>query len=182
MIIVVSGPPCSGKSTFGDLLASRRGIVHLEMDAVRVRLLPDSAHTRQDRAVAYRAMHLGAELLAASCATVIVNACYGRAEDLSDLEEAAGRAGAALYLIECTVPPEIAVERARQRWGNHPGVDLTPERVIELVSGYPFSGEGVTVDSTLPIDTALAKVEEYLSTGSPLETVTRKRTWSRSAS
>jgi predicted kinase len=181
MIIVVAGPPCSGKSTLGDLLASRRGILHLEMDAVRIRLLPASAHTRQDRAVAYRAMHFAAELLAACGASVIVNACYGRAEDRSDLEEAAGRAGASLFLIQCTVPPEIAVERSSQRWGKHPGVDLTPERVIELVSSYPFSSAGVTVDSTLPIDTALAKVEEYLTTGSPLGAATPKQTWSRSA-
>ena len=182
MIIVIAGPPCSGKSAVGELLAERCGIPHLEMDAVRIRILPDAAHTREDRAVAYRAMHLTAELLAASGAAVIVNACYGHEEDRSDLESAAERAQALLYLIECTVPPDTAVERSRQRWGKHPGVDLTPERVTELVTSYTFSGAGVTVDSTLPLETALARIEDYLALGSPLGTATPKRTWSRSAS
>ena len=40
--------------------------------------MPDAAHTRADRAVAYRAMHLAAELLAGAGVSVILDAPAGR--------------------------------------------------------------------------------------------------------
>jgi len=168
MIVAIAGPPCAGKSTLGESLAARRGIPHLEMDVFRVRLMPFSAHTREDRAVAYRAMHYAAELLAASGSGVIVNACYDHAEDRIDLERSSRRAGVPFFLIECTVSAEVAVTRSRARWDAHPGADLTPDRVTELVVNYPFSGQGVTVDSQASREAGLAAAEAYITAGDPV--------------
>ena len=74
MIVVLSGPPCSGESMLGEILSRTRAMTHLEMDAIRPRLRPEAAHTREDRAIAYRAMHLTAEVLAARGESVIANA------------------------------------------------------------------------------------------------------------
>ena len=81
MIVVFSGPPCSGKSLLGGLVATSRNFTHLEMDAIRLRLLPGASHTREDRRIAYRAMHLMAETLALRGESVIVNAGYSHAAD-----------------------------------------------------------------------------------------------------
>jgi predicted kinase len=168
MIIVISGPPSSGKSTLGGLLAAGRNITHLEMDAFRVRLLPEAAHTREDRQIAYRAMHYTAELLVERGHSVIVNASYSHSENRREIEEIASRREVALFLVECKVSPEIAVERSRERRGSHPGLDLTDERVIDLVTGFPFFGEGLTLDSTTEIADCLRRIEEYLAAGIPL--------------
>lgn len=168
MIVVFSGPPCSGKSFVGELLRARRGWLHLEMDAVRVRLMPESAHTRQDRVIAYRAMHLAAEAAARAGACVIVNACYSHAEDRRDAEQVALRAATALYLVEFRVSAQTAVERWKARREIHPGADLTEERVRELVNQFPYFGGGGTVDGELPAEEILKVIEEYLDQGVPL--------------
>ena len=70
-LIVVCGPPCSGKSTIARALSARTGAIHLELDSILVRLLPGSAHSEKDRDVAYRAMHTIAECLLRSVDEVI---------------------------------------------------------------------------------------------------------------
>ena len=64
------------------------------MDAIRVRLFPQSTHGREDRIVAYRAMHLVAEILSRQGLPVIVNAGYSHRSDRLDLEDTASRGGA----------------------------------------------------------------------------------------
>jgi hypothetical protein len=162
MIVVVSGPPCSGKSWIGEALAARRNMVHLEMDAIRVRLLPESAHTRDDRRIAYRAMHLAAELLAARGQDVIVDACYGHEEDRSEIAQIAVRLGVPLLVVECHVPAHVAVARHAARRETHPGLDLTEQRVEEMVRGWVFSAGAVAVDSTRPVEEGLGRIEAAL--------------------
>mgnify|MGYP000324319375 CR=1 FL=1 len=150
LLVVFAGPPGAGKSAIAGILAERHAFTHLEMDAIRLRLLPGSSSTRPNRLVAYRAMHWAAELLAARGAAVIADASYGRAEDRAAARRAALEAGARFALVEFTVPLETALERCRARRETHPGDDLTPERVRELVTGFAYTREGLLVDGTEP--------------------------------
>ncbi len=165
MIAVFSGPPCSGKSLIGAMAAEARGVTHLEMDAIRVRLMPGAAHTRADREVAYRAMHLAAELLARCGQSVIVNAGYSHACDRREIEEVALRTRAPLLLVEFTVTPATAVARSRARRATHPGADLTDQRVAELVAGFPYFRGGLVVDGEAPAEANLTRVLDYLAAG-----------------
>lgn len=167
-LIVFSGPPASGKSLIGEMLARRLGIAHFEMDRIRVALMPDSTHTRQDRIVAYRAMHAAAIAVLDSGSSVIVNAGYSHTGEREEIRRIAAEHDAQLVLIECAVPVEIAVERCRTRAGTHPGLDLTDERVCELVNGFPYTRTGLLLDSTLSADRLLDLVEDYLESGANL--------------
>jgi predicted kinase len=162
VIVVVAGPPCSGKSTLGEALARKWNVPHLEMDAVRRRLMPESTHTREDRRVAYRAMHFAAELLVGRGCRVILDACYGHEEDRREVQEMSARLRARLLFVECRVPPEVAVERHRARRETHPGLDLTEARVEEMVRKYRFSPGAVQVDGTAPIGEGVAKIQMVL--------------------
>jgi hypothetical protein len=161
-LIVLSGPPASGKSALARRLAARHGYVHLEMDAVRLRLLPGSNSTRENRVLAYRAMHQSAELLLDRGVTVVADASYGHAEDRTDARRAAGAAGAGFALVEVTLPLDLALGRCRARRSRHPGDDLTDERVTELVTTFPYTGEGLTLDGALPMPERVDLVERYL--------------------
>ncbi len=171
-LILFAGPPCAGKSTLAAAVAARRSIPHLQMDATRVRILPDAAHTRADRRVAYRAMHFAAELLLRSGVWVILDAPYGHAEDRAEVRAVCGATGAPLLLIECRVSPETAVKRLRERGPDTIRLDLTPERTEEMVCGYRYTGAGLLVDTeALKPGECLARIEEYLNAGlaTPLE-------------
>jgi predicted kinase len=162
-LIVFSGPACSGKTELGARLAARLQAPHLQMDATRARLMPDSAHTRQDRRIAYRAMHFAAELLLGCGQTVILDAQYGHPEDREEVEQVARRTAAALYLIECKVAPDVAVRRFRDRPPDHPGLDLDDERVAEMARAFPYRGTGLLIDTgELPIEECVRLIDEYL--------------------
>lgn len=159
-LVIFAGPPCTGKSTVGRAL----GVAHLEMDEARARLLPDAAHTRADREVAYRAVLWTAEHLLRYTDIVICNGGFGHAEDRAACLKLARETGAKLYVAEFTAPLELLLERNRARRANHPGLDLTDERVTEIATTYPWWGNGVLICSTAPIEESVRAVKAYLAT------------------
>lgn len=162
-LIVFAGPACSGKTELASRLAARLGAPHLQMDTTRMRILPDSPHTRADRRVAYRAMHFAAGLLLEAGRSVILDAPYGHLEDRQDL---AGSSRAPLYLVECRVSPATAARRFLGRFPDPLRLDLSEERVRELVQSYPYWGQGLSID-TEEREECLAAIEAYLASGRP---------------
>lgn len=171
---MVAGPPCSGKSYVARILARRTGIRHLEMDAIRVRLLPNSRHAKEHRDIAYRAMHLAAQILLEMDHSVIVDATYMPAEHRRELEQVAEVTGSLMFLVECKVSPSMAVSRFSGR-SAHAAVDLTPDRVDWLASHYPYSGKGFTYDSSECSEPSMEQICNYLLGGEAL----RNGEWSK---
>jgi predicted kinase len=131
------------------------------MDATRRRILPGAAHTRADRQVAYRAMHLAAELLLGAGANAILDAPYGHQEDREELARIA--AGADVRLIECRVSPEAAVRRFRERGPDAVRLDLTEELVGRMVREFPYTRAGLVVDTEVQSQReCLERIESYL--------------------
>jgi predicted kinase len=135
--IAVSGPPCAGKSTLARELAARLGAPHLEVDEFRRRLLPRSDLRVEDRDVAYRAMHVTAELLASRWPHLVLDATYTAEPCRSELVEVVTRVRGVLSLVECRVTPTVADGRFRRR-RSHPAHDLTSARVVSLAQAYPY--------------------------------------------
>jgi adenylate kinase family enzyme len=135
--IAFTGPPCAGKSTLAAEVARRLGLPHLSMDATRQRLLPDAAHTRADREVAYRAMEWAAEMLP----DVVLDAPYGHDEDY------AGLVRLRAVVIECRVSPETAVRRFRERGPDAVRKDLTEDVVRRMVEEYHYRGGALVIDT-----------------------------------
>src|SRR5205809_6391271 len=109
MLVILCGPPCTGKSAIGADLQTRFGFIHLEVDAIRQRILPDSDQNIEDRNTAYRTMHLIAELLLRQGATVGVDATYNRQLHRRELPSIVKTVGTSAALIQCKPPLEIVL-------------------------------------------------------------------------
>jgi predicted kinase len=136
-VIAAAGPPCAGKSAVARFLSQSLDAPHLEMDQFRRRVLPGSDQRVEHRDIAYRAMHLTAELMVPRCGTVIVDATYTARECRLDLACMVDRVGASLLVVECHVEASAAVARFLRR-NEHPAVDLTVGRVAALAADYPY--------------------------------------------
>src|ERR1051325_847079 len=107
MLVILCGPPCTGKSAIGTDLESRFGFIHLEVDAIRQRILPDSDQNIEDRDTAYRAMHLMAELLLRQGATVVVDATYTREIHRKEIAAIRKTVETHAALIQCKAPLDV---------------------------------------------------------------------------
>jgi predicted kinase len=167
--VVVCGPPCSGKSTIAGCLAGELAAVHLETDAIRVRLLPDSEHQKEHRDIAYRALHYFAELLIRLQPVVVLDATYVRAIQRRELKSLLDRTGARLYIVQCSANADVLLARLKAREpGRHAAVDLTPSglRADALRFLYAEGAPQLRTDA-LSLDECLAAIRLYLDSAKP---------------
>ena len=148
MLLIVCGPPCTGKSTIGADLHRRFGFTHLEVDAIRQRIIPDSDQRPEDRDIAYRTMHLLAEHLLLAGKGVIVNATYNREVHRRELVSMLKSIGYPAALVQCKAPLDTVISRFKSRPPGHAALDLTEELVRELWSNFAYSSDGITVDTS----------------------------------
>ena len=155
MLVILCGPPCTGKSAIGADLESRFGFVHLEVDAIRQRILPGSDQKIEDRDPAYRAMHLLAKHLLREGATVVVDATYNRELHRNELAAVLKAVATPAVLIQCRTPLEIVLARFKSRAPGHAALDLTEDVVRELWTNFAYSSDGITIDTSQPCDVDL---------------------------
>jgi uncharacterized protein len=122
LLIVVCGPPASGKSHLARALAERSGLAHLSSDVTRKRLLGMRATGRAGRAAygadwnarTYAELGRRAADLVAGPGGAIVDATFRHLADRQAFASAFATAAPKLY-IECQAPLAVLAERARRR-------------------------------------------------------------------
>lgn len=168
-LIVVSGPPCSGKSTLAGQLAAILGALVLDIDQIRQIVIPNSQQNQEDRDIAYRCMHLVAQkLLEVGANTVLLTATYSRRKPRQWLRALADSKSAQVCVLACQISPEIAVARFRSRKPGHPAVDLTEDLVWRQAMDYPY-GLANVVDCATPLHESLSKAECYVREGKAID-------------
>jgi predicted kinase len=159
-VLVLSGPPCSGKSSVGRVLAahsagSRPRRIHIEVDSLFDLLLPDSDRSRDDRMLAYDAAHLLTRMLVERGNIVVLECTYARIEQrLSLLEALEDVPEASLWVVECFVSPGDAAQRFTQR---NEATDLDEDLVRERAEGFPYFDQALRLMSAAAAPEALAE-------------------------
>ncbi len=159
-VLVLSGPPCSGKSSVGRVLAtdsssSRHRRIHIEVDSLFALLLPESDRSRDDRMLAYDAAHLLARMLLERGKTVVLECTYARLEQRVSLVEAlTDMPEAPLWVVEFFISPGDAVQRFGQR---NEATDLDEGLVRERAEGFPYFDQALRLVSSVAAPEALAQ-------------------------
>ena len=168
-LIVLTGPPCSGKSTLAGQLAAILGGLVLDIDQIREIVIPGSRQSQEDRDIAYRCMHFVAQkLLEVGTNTVILTATYSRRNARQWLRSLADSTPDQVCILACQVSPEIAIARFRSRDPGHPAVDLTEDSVQRQVMDYPY-GVANVVECLIPLHESVAKAESYIREGKTID-------------
>lgn len=148
-VLVLTGPPCAGKSSAGTLLAADPSLgrtAHIEVDSLFSLLLPGSDRNRRDRMLAYDAAHQVARLCVERGLTPILECTYSRLEQRAGLVTAlADLPAAPLWVVEFFVSSDDAVERFRRR---DQETDLDDQEVRERAEAFPYSGQALRVVSS----------------------------------
>ncbi len=168
-LVVVSGPPCSGKSTLAREIGQSLDFTVLDVDEVRRLVLPRSQQAVQDRNIAYRCMHFTvAKMVEAGLRRAVLAATYARREPREWLSSMASEIKASVHVIGCRVNAETAAARFRQRGPGHPAVDLDEARVRFLAMEHDYFGVEV-VETDAPIEQCIRQALTYLSIGPPVD-------------
>ncbi|MFG1651196.1 AAA family ATPase [Micromonospora sp. NPDC049275] len=149
-IVVLSGPPCSGKTTARKVLAEERsslghGRVHLEVDTLFDLLFPDSDRSRDDRMRAYTGAHLLTRMLVDGGESVVLECTYARRDQRASLLEAMTGSSAPLWVVEFFVTPDEAVKRFRKR---QQATDLDEALVRERAEAFPYFDGALRMESS----------------------------------
>ena len=147
-VLVLTGPPCAGKSSVTRLLTAgtRCGrAVPIEVDSLFSLLLPGSDRNREDRMLAYDAAHALARLVLERGRTPLLECTYARRDQRAGLVEAlAGVPDAPVWVVEFLVSPDEAVQRFRRR---DQETDLDEPLVRERAETFPYSDLGLRLHS-----------------------------------
>jgi len=141
LVVVVAGPPASGKSTLAADLSRRSGLPVVSSDVTRKRLAglapsqraPARRYTCERTAETYRTLGRAVGRRLSAGDGVVVDATCGTAHERAELLRGLGDARAEMLFLECRVPLACALERAERRM-RQPGhvSDATPAIVERL--------------------------------------------------
>jgi len=160
-VLVLTGPPCAGKSAIGRTLASSppsgtdRRSIYLEVDSLFSLLLPGSDRNRDDRMLGYDAAHLLARMLLDRGQTPVLECTYSRRQQRASLLQAfADTADTPLWVVEVAVSPDEAVLRFQRR---PQATDLHERLVHERARTFPYSDQALRLASATAAPDNLAQ-------------------------
>ncbi len=160
-VLVLTGPPCAGKSAIGRTLASSppsgtdRRSIYLEVDSLFSLLLPGSDRNRDDRMLGYDAAHLLARMLLDRGQTPVLECTYSRRQQRASLLQAfADTPDTPLWVVEVAVSPDEAVLRFQRR---PQATDLHERLVHERARTFPYSDQALRLASATAAPDNLAQ-------------------------
>ncbi len=155
VLVVLSGLPGTGKTTFAALLAARLGGRVLESDAIRRELFPRRRYTRRESSAVFAAVRERAEAALAEGADVIIDATNLREWERRGFRELASRRGAGVLGVRLTAPAAVVRERLT---GTRAGASEADVGVYERMRGSeePFATPCIQVDSRYCTEASVA--------------------------
>ncbi|MEO9256365.1 MAG: ATP-binding protein [Tepidiformaceae bacterium] len=161
-LILLSGLPGAGKTTFAHALAKVMSFEHVESDAIRRGLAPRPRYTPAESARVFdRAERVAAGALAVR-RHALIDATNLSLGDRKRFVRLANRTGATLIAVRVIAPD--ATIRARLASPIRPGFSQATVQVYEMMKdrARPFSTPAVVVDTRFPLEPSIDLVLRLL--------------------
>lgn len=154
-LVVLSGLPGTGKTTFAARLAARLDAFVLESDAVRRELFPERRYTRRESSAVFATVRERAAAALAKGSDVVIDATNLREWERTGFRELAGRHGAEVLGVRLTAPAVVVRERLA---GGRAGASEADMGVYERMRGSeePFATPCIQVDSRYCTEASVA--------------------------
>jgi len=160
-LVLLSGVPGAGKTTFARALCAAGGFVHLESDAIRLQLFPVPEFTGREHGRVFAVAEARARKALEGSSRVIVDATNLSRSDRRRFVDLASRSGAALVGVRLTAPDRVIRERlAGPREGNSQATVAVYDGMRQRAQAFTFAV--VTVDGRFDIEPSLALVRRLI--------------------
>ena len=162
VLIVVSGLPGTGKSSFSNRLAERVPVAVVESDAMRKAMVPSPLYTAEESGRLFQAIHGLIDLLLERCVPVLLDATSLVEAHREHLYQIAGRHSARVILVRVEAPPEVVRQRLEGRAKDAQGHDPSDAdwEVYQRMrpSQEPIRRNHMVVDTSRDIGPAVEKI------------------------
>ena len=164
-LILLSGLPGSGKTTFAAQLAPRLDACVLESDLVRRELFPKRRYTHKESGAVFAEVRKRAEEALEQGRDVIIDATNLRERERRGFLELAERQGAPVVAVRLTAPDAVVRERLS---GPREGASEANIGVYNRMRGEeePFRAPCVQVDSRYCVEASVALAAALCRRGS----------------
>ena len=154
-LVLLSGLPGSGKTTFAARLAPRLDACVLESDLVRRELFPKRRYSRKESGAVFAEVRERAEVALDQGRDVIIDATNLRERERQGFLELAERQGAPVVAVRLTAPEAVVRERLS---GPREGASEANIGVYNRMRGEeePFGAPCVQVDSRYCVEASVA--------------------------
>jgi len=164
VLVLVSGPPCSGKTTLARRVCSRYGWAGLEKDLVKEALFDtlgtsDRPWSRKLSDASFAVLFAFARRAAASRLSAVIEGNF-RAEHAPLLQQLQSELAVRFVQISCGGSGDVLLERYQgrvRRNARHPGhvdalalEELRPQLLQGFAPALPLPGLQLRFDSTIP--------------------------------
>lgn len=162
-LVVVCGPPGTGKTTVAAMVAEDLDAGHLRTDVVRKELVADPSYDTAETQRTYDTLLERARAALAAGEDVVVDGTFRDRRLRERARETAAAAGADWTLVRVTCDADVARERIAARRGDASDADVAVGEALRTAF-EPIEGEHVTVDNSGSLEATRERVAALFET------------------